>query len=118
MRDLLRIQLKQAERLVYTVYAIASSPLVEEFVIGFTARPGWARRAEYRRRGYHHLAIIADGLTREAALDLERTLQAMVRTDRRWHLYRRYDPAGGTVATILPTVPATETRPRAATQCT
>ena len=86
------MQLKQAERLAYTVYAIASSPMVEEFVIGFTARPGWCRRAEYRRRGYQHLVTIADGLTREAALDLERCLQGLVQTDRRWQIYRRYDP--------------------------
>jgi hypothetical protein len=61
-------------------------------VIGFTARLGSARRAEYRRRGYQHLVVIADGMTREVALDLERCLQEVIKTDRRWLIYKRYDP--------------------------
>lgn len=88
----MRLPLKQVEALIYTVYAIAASPLVDEYVIGFTSRLGWARRSEYRTRGYQHLVVIADGLDRAAALDLERCLQEAIRSDRRWQVYRRYDP--------------------------
>jgi hypothetical protein len=84
------LRVARREAYLETVWAISASQYVEQYVIGFTYRPGIARYREYRALGYDHLVIIADRLSRKDALDLEHYLQRAVREDRRSVMYRKY----------------------------
>lgn len=74
-----------------TVWAIAASPFVNEFMIGYTSRAGYDRLREHSYNySYQHLVILADRLNREDAHQLERSLQEAIKEDRRRLLYRKY----------------------------
>lgn len=78
------------ESYLNTVWAIAASKYVEQYVIGFTSRAGISRFNEYKALGYDHLVILCDRLTRKDALDLEHYLQRAIREDRRFASYTKY----------------------------
>jgi hypothetical protein len=82
---------KQLEAYRETVWAIAASKYVEEYLIGFTGRPRTARFGEYRAHGYNHAVILEDRMTRKDALDLEAYLQKAVCVDQRQASYRKYN---------------------------
>lgn len=86
------IRHQRVEDLLDTIWAIAASPEVGGYTIGYTARAGHRRLMEHRPNGFDHLVILADKLNRRDASALEVTLQERVREDRRGRLYRRYDP--------------------------
>lgn len=75
------MQASTAASLAQTVYAIARSPAVAEYTIGVTTRPNLRRRAEHRAdRGYDHLVVLADNLSRATAQRIEECLQNYMRT--------------------------------------
>jgi hypothetical protein len=84
------MRMARREAYLETVWAIAASPYVETFVIGYTYRSGLARYREYHAVGYDHLVIIADRLSRKDALDLEEYLQLGIRRHRGLASYRKY----------------------------
>lgn len=73
-----------------TLRAIAASPNVNDFIIGYTANPA-QRQKQYRSVNYNHFIILAAGMTREDALSLEKRLQDAVKADPTDILYRKYD---------------------------
>ena len=75
-----------------TVWAIAASPYVKHYTIGYTSRAGWERLKEHRTWGYQHLVILADKLNRNSPTNLEITLQRRIRADRRHPNYRKSEP--------------------------
>lgn len=80
------------DRYYGTMWSIAASRYCNEYMIGFTARAGSSRLAEYSyNHGYQHLVVLADRLTRAEAHQLEGALQGMVKADKRSVLYRKYD---------------------------
>lgn len=89
------LRYKVAESIAFTVETIARSPLVKEYMIGYTSRQGLKRRSEYiRQHGYEHLVILADRLTQSDALELERALhdylkEPEVRTTSSWKKYEK-----------------------------
>ena len=86
------IQERRIIDLLDTIWAIAASPYVAGYTIGYTSRSGHDRFKEHRTNGYHHLVILADKLEQKEATKLEVTLQARIREDRRFTAYRKYDP--------------------------
>lgn len=87
------IRSDRIDGLLDTVWAIAASPYVGGYTIGYTARAGHERFKEHRRWGFNHLVILADKLNRVDASALEMRLQEQVRKDRRHTHYRKYDPS-------------------------
>lgn len=76
-----------------TVWCIAESKYVAEYMIGYTSRAGYKRLAEHRRAyGYQYLVVLANGLTQADAVQLEGALQLAIKADRRRGLYRKYEP--------------------------
>ncbi|MCA1442355.1 hypothetical protein I6F07_19470 [Ensifer sp. IC4062] len=87
------LKTSRIEEYVETIKAIAASPRVSEFTIGYTSRSGRARHQEYKYwEGYQHLVLIADRLTLPDSHALERRLQETCQTDKRSALYRKYSP--------------------------
>jgi hypothetical protein len=82
---------RRLERHRNTVWAIAASPYVKQYLIGFTARSGYQRFLEYRPLKYDHLVIIADKLNREDAKQLEQYLQVSHNHDRRSAAHIKYN---------------------------
>lgn len=79
------------EGLLDTVWAIAASPYVTEYIIGFTAQPKWDRGRAYRTSGWQHMVVLEDRMTRSDALFLEGTLQYAIKADKRYLMYRKYE---------------------------
>jgi hypothetical protein len=75
-----------------TVWAIAASQWVKQFVIGYTSKTSRERFGAYKRRGFHHIATIANNLTLAEAKWLERELQDAIKKtgSRREVPYRKY----------------------------
>lgn len=80
----------RVERYYNTVWAIAASPYVFDFVIGMTGRGAEVRAREYRRHKYEYLVTLADRLTQAEALWLEGQLFQRMQKDRRHTLFRKY----------------------------
>lgn len=71
---------KTVESLAFTINAICASPFVNEYMVGYTSRPGLKRRSGYvRDHGYPHLVILADRLNRQDALALEEALHSFLK---------------------------------------
>ena len=82
---------KEVDHCLNTAWAIAASPYVHQFMIGFTAQPLKMRRSQYGTvHGYQYLVLLADRMNRADALSLEENLQLAVKQDRRHTLYRKY----------------------------
>lgn len=81
----------RVDALLDTIWAIAASPYVGGYTIGYTARSGHKRLQEHRRDEFAHLVILADKMTRVEASALEMRLQSLVRADKRHTHYRKYD---------------------------
>jgi hypothetical protein len=77
-------------RYLNTVQAIAASPRVDQFLIGFTSRAGVHRFAEYRPYEYEHLVILADKLNDKEAKGLEEFLQTKCKSDSKTAAGRKY----------------------------
>jgi hypothetical protein len=79
------------ERIVTTMRAIARSPDVTEFKVGFTFSPTRTRADAHRTTsGLTSFVILQDGLTREEGLDLEEELFRRCTADRDDILFRKY----------------------------
>jgi hypothetical protein len=78
---------ERCEACLRTVWAIARSPSVEQFVIGYTYRSGEMRRREYH---YDHVVILAEKLNRIDALNLEGCLQSAIKKYPQRASYRKY----------------------------
>jgi hypothetical protein len=85
------LRLKRIEGYLDTVWAIAASKYVEQFLIGYTYRAAIHRFAEYKSQAYDHLVILADRLTESDAKALEKILQSRVRDDKRRAYFQRYN---------------------------
>ncbi|WP_441281095.1 hypothetical protein [Tardiphaga sp. 862_B3_N1_1] len=73
-----------------TIKAICASPGVEMYNVGFTAQPLVKRGDAYRGILYNCLVLLADKMTRLAALNLERRLwSAIAAQDKRTAIYRK-----------------------------
>jgi hypothetical protein len=73
-----------------TVKLIATSTLVDHYVIGITRRSLCDRLDEYRRKGFHHMVGLEDRLSEALAIDLERSIQVAATSDRSSILYKKY----------------------------
>ena len=78
------------EAYLNTVWAIAASRYVSQYVIGYTSRSGIARFRQYKVWGYDHLVIIADRLSMKDALDLEHYLQNEAKKNKNTAFYQKY----------------------------
>lgn len=87
------MQLRRVDAYLDTVWAVAASPYVAGYVIGYTAQQRWSRHGAYKAAGWRHMVILEDKLTRSDAIWLEGRLQAAIKADRRHTNYRKYDPA-------------------------
>jgi hypothetical protein len=83
----------EVNQLLLAVDAIARSPHVHEYVVGYTGQSADARGRQYRGVGFSHLVILADRLTCDEALALEAAVDEMLRTktDKRSILYRKWN---------------------------
>jgi len=78
--------------LAQTVYAIARSPAVSEYMIGVTSRPNLSRRREhYAKFGYQHLVVLADNLTPAIAQRIEEALQGYIRDAPNLAVFNKYE---------------------------
>lgn len=76
-----------------TVWCIAASKHVQEFMIGYTRRPLRFRQGEYQRKhGYQYSVVLANGLTKDEAHQLEESIQHLIKSDKRLNIYRKYNP--------------------------
>lgn len=74
-----------------TVWCIAASKYVAEYMIGYTRRPLRNRLSEYgRMHGYQYLVILSNGLKLDEAMQLERMLQERIKQDRKHTLFKKY----------------------------
>lgn len=89
-----RLQGRQVDRYLNTVWAISSSRYVKCFVVGYTCMSGKERATQYLQWGYDHLVILADRLTQAQAHDLERRLQEECKRGKACGppYRRKYDP--------------------------
>lgn len=86
------MQIGTAVSLAQTVYAIARSPAVSEYMIGVTSRPNLSRRREYyAKRGYQHLVVLADNLTPAIAERIEGTLQGYIQYRQNLAVFKKYE---------------------------
>lgn len=76
--------------LVETIDVIASSNKVGQYSVGYTARSPEKRFNEYRPKNYAHFVILATGMKRPAALNLERALFEAAVSDKSSVLYEKY----------------------------
>jgi hypothetical protein len=87
--------LRQAtlERYFNTVWCIAASPYVTEYMVGYTRRPIKSRLAEYQQmHGYQYMTILANGLSLEDAHLLEGFLQKSIwESKKSGIMYRKYE---------------------------
>lgn len=90
--QLKRLNFKQHYSIALTIATIAASQYVSEYVIGYTSRQGLLRREGYKSRGYDHLVILADRLTRAEALRLEEAMQSYILECKVYAEYKKYDP--------------------------
>jgi hypothetical protein len=86
------MQSRRVEAYLDTVWAVAASPYLSGYVIGYTAQQRWARHVSYKTSGWQHMVILEDKLTRADAIWLEGVLQKLIKRDRRHTNYRKYDP--------------------------
>ncbi len=78
--------------LAQTVYAIARSPAVSEYMIGVTSRPNLSRRREhYTKFGYQHLVVLADNLTPVIAQRIEEALQGYIQETPSLVVFNKYE---------------------------
>jgi hypothetical protein len=87
------IRQKRLQGYVNTVWAIAASRYVEQFIIGYTYRPSVQRFAEYKVNEYEHIVVLADRLTQEEAKIVERHIQNACKSNKRnasWKKYHDY----------------------------
>jgi hypothetical protein len=81
-----------AANLAHTIYAIARSPAVSEYMIGITARPNLNRRREYSaKHGYQHLVVLADNLQRDEASRIEECLQGYIHDVKNLSVFKKYE---------------------------
>lgn len=73
-----------------TVDAIAASPLVTQFVIGYTSLSRTQRFSGYKTREFEHMVLLADRLSEKDAKELERYLQRKCRVAKRFVTWRKY----------------------------
>lgn len=86
------MRIETAVSLAQTVYAIARSPAVSEYMIGVTSRPNLLRRREhYNRFGYQHLVVLADNLTPDVAQRIEEALQGYIRETPNLAVFKKYE---------------------------
>lgn len=83
------------DRLLTTIDAICRSPTVRHYRIGYTSRSIQARSDQYYSTKWDHCVALADRLTQDEALLLERELFEEIRDceDRRSVVYCKYDPS-------------------------
>jgi hypothetical protein len=94
----------EVERLLNVIEAIARSPHVHDFVIGYTSQSAKNRCQQYRNVGFDHLVILADKMTSGGALDLESALDKALkaRSEKgslifcKWHSEKRKGVPSGT----------------------
>ena len=67
------------ERHIDTIWAIAASEYVDQFVVGVTAQSSEKRFQQYRGVDFRHLVVLSNGWTSEEALWLEGALQSHCR---------------------------------------
>ena len=84
------IQTKRVEFYLNTIWAVAASPYVSSYVIGYTSAQLWKRSRNYRTLGYDHFVILEDKMNRDDALWLEERIQTEIKRDRRHTNYRKY----------------------------
>ncbi len=90
-RDIFRRD--NAKRYLSTMEIIVVAPRFHAFMIGYTSRPLIKRRYEHAFCEFAHLVLVADKMAYNDALDLEITMQRMIkRGDKGSALYKRYDP--------------------------
>lgn len=88
------IRRSRVERYLNTIDAIALSPAVAHYRIGYTKRAAKLRADQYYATEWDHYVTLADQLSRDEALWLEETLQSEVRgSSKREILYRKFDPS-------------------------
>lgn len=89
-----KLQDWRVEEMLDALDDITRSPSVHHYVIGYTKRPLLRRYDQYEKFEWQGLAVLADCLDRESALDLERDLfEAISQSSKREMLYRKYDPS-------------------------
>lgn len=82
---------RQLERYLATIRAIARSPDVREYIVGYTSNIT-SRQAAYRGVKMPHLVVLAAEMLQDDALDLESALQTAIKDeDRRSLLFRKYN---------------------------
>jgi hypothetical protein len=89
----------EVERLVNVIEAIAGSPQVHHFVVGYTSQSAKKRGQQYRAEGFAHLVILADKMISEDALDVESALHEAMKAgidkrsalSRKWHSEKSED---------------------------
>ncbi|MCJ9696626.1 hypothetical protein MOV76_34240 [Rhizobium sp. PRIMUS64] len=86
------MKIETVVNLAQTVYAIARSPAVSEYMIGVTSRPNISRRTEYHaKHGYQHLVILADNLTPSIAERVEEALQGYIQHAPNLAVFKKYE---------------------------
>ncbi|NKC30214.1 hypothetical protein [Falsiroseomonas selenitidurans] len=82
---------RQLERYLATIRAIARSPDVREYIVGYTSNVT-NRQAAYRGVKMPHLVVLAAEMLQDDALDLESALQTAIKDgDKRSLLFRKYN---------------------------
>lgn len=83
--------MRKPEDLLETVKTIVLSPLVEGYNIGITV-DSKRRRSQYKswQPTWPHYVVLEMGLSDSAALNLEKTLQDLIKQEKRTVLYKKY----------------------------
>ncbi len=92
MEGVTRVGSSNVARIAETVDAICESPRVVGYLIGYTANNGQRIKA-YKAEGFPHYVVLAEGLNRNDALQLERALQERIRDKPQENCYRKYHEA-------------------------
>jgi hypothetical protein len=79
------------EQYYNTIWCIAASRYVGEYMIGYTRRPLRNRLSEYSRiHGYQYMVVLSNGMTLAESMQLEQLLQDAVKQDRKHTLFKKY----------------------------
>lgn len=82
---------RRLDRYLATIRAIARSPDVREYIVGYTSNVT-NRQAAYRGVKMPHLVVLAAEMLQDDALDLESALQTAIKAgDRRSQIFRKYN---------------------------